>query len=849
MKHHLHKIKKVFSHYIEKTRIYSTSLLTLFMSLAFLGAGFVLLWFVTLSLPDLDTFDKRKVSESTKIYDRTGEVVLYDIHENIQRTIITTDEISVHAKNAIVAIEDDEFYQHHGVDIRATIRAVLYTILGKFGIKDTGTQGGSTITQQVIKNTLLTSDRNISRKIKEWFLATRLEQKLTKDEILTQYLNVAPYGGTMYGIEEASRSFFGIPASDLSVAQSAYLAALPNAPTFYSPYGQNRDKLEDRKNLVLSKMLELGFIDHTTYTQAKEEQVVFKPQKENSAKALHFVQYVHSYLEQKYGRDIIENGGLRVITTLDYDIQQVAEETVFTNAQKNEADWNAHNQGAVVINPQTGEILTMVGSRDYFDEEHDGNFNVTLAKRQPGSAFKPFIYATAFEKGYTDETVVFDVPTQFSTTCSVDNMSSENGCYSPQNYDGKFLGPITFRNALAQSRNIPAVKALYLAGLEDSLRTAKNMGISTLDKNTDRYGLTLVLGGGEVSLLDMTSAYGVFATNGVRNDPVFILRIEDKDGNILEELEQKPRQVLGQNAASIINSILSDNQARTPLFGSNSFLYFGDSYDVAGKTGTTNNNKDAWLIGYSPNVVVGVWTGNNDNTPMKKGSSISGPTWRTIMETALQKYPRDSFLEPAPDPDYYALKPILRGIWRGGDAIPIDRISGKKATELTPKETLDYIVLGKPHSILHWVSKNNPRGPIPNNPGQDNQYQYWETSVQKWLQNNPVGVLNQPNIPSDYDDVHTDENKPRITIQQPTSGRLFTSNESVTVLFNTESVFPIALSKIFLNEHYLGSTQSNNFSFTLNESPFVVGTNVITIQTFDNIYNNNEKQVSITVTE
>jgi len=838
----LKKLKKKLTAFAQFIHHFSTIIILSFVGLGFLLFGILLFWLGTLELPNLDTFDQRKVAESTKIYDRTGEIVLYDIHEDITRTIVAGDEISVHAKNAIVAIEDDQFYQHNGVDVRATFRGILYTILGKVGLRSGGTQGGSTITQQVVKNTLLTSERQISRKIKEWFLAPRLEKKLTKDEILAQYLNVAPYGGTIYGIEEAAQSFFSKSALDVTVAESAYLAALPNAPTFFSPYGQNTDRLEDRKNLVLRKMFDLGFIDEEVYNEARREEVVFRPQKENSSKALHFVQYVRSYLEQKYGGDVVENGGLKIITTLDYELQQFAEDTVRENSIINEEQWGAKNQGVVVIDPKTGQLLTMVGSRDYFDTENEGNFNVTLANRQPGSSFKPFIYLTAMEEGYTDETVLFDVRTQFSASCDAFNMTSENNCYSPQNYDGKFQGPINLRDALAQSRNIPAVKLLYLAGLEDSLKTAKNMGITTLDRNANRYGLTLVLGGGEVSLFDMTSAYGVFATGGVRNDPVTILSVEDKNGDILEEFTSRPRQVIDRNAAAIVNSILSDNEARTPLFGAQSFMYFGENYDVAAKTGTTNNNKDAWLVGYSPTAVVGVWTGNNDNTPMRRGSSISGNTWRSVMNEALRKQSREYFAEPISDPNTL-LKPILRNIWQGGDALPIDSISGGLATELTPQETLDHIIIGIPHSVLHWVDKNDPRGPIPENPENDSQYENWESVVYQWLQNNmpeTLQTLNTP-IPDFVDNVHTPENRPLITNITPESNSQHNLEGSVTVEVTIESEFDITDIKLFLNGHYIGATETESFTFSPQDTGVATtGDNTLSITVLDKVYNRTE---------
>jgi len=494
-------------------RTFIKEVFLVFVTLGFFIGGLSFLWVASIDIPDFSSFDTRKVSESTKIYDRTGKVLLYDIHADTKRTVVSFDSISRYIKNATVAIEDAEFYGHIGVRPIATLRAVfIQPLRGK------GVQGGSTITQQVVKNTLLTSERTISRKLKEWVLAIKIEQVLSKEDILELYLNEAPYGGNIYGIEEASMSFFGKPSDDVTLAQAAYLAALPQAPTFYSPYGNNTDALIDRKNLVLSRMLELNYITKEEYSSALQEEVDFLPQETFGIKAPHFVIWVRQYLEERYGRDVVENSGLKVTTTLDYGLQQKAEEIVAKHGEENEIKFNAHNAGMIGIDPKTGGVLVMVGSRDYFNTEAEGNFNVTLAHRQPGSSFKPFVYATALMKGYTPDTVVFDLETQFQTTCDVEGkpLSSKihpDECYTPTNYDDVYRGPVTLRNALAQSLNIPAIKTLYLAGIRDSLAVASKMGITSLGEQ-DKYGLTLVLGGGEISLLEATSAYSVFANDG-----------------------------------------------------------------------------------------------------------------------------------------------------------------------------------------------------------------------------------------------------------------------------------------------------------------------------------------------
>lgn len=690
--------------------------------LILIGAGIIVVWVATLDIPDLSSFEERKILQSTKIYDRTGEVLLYDLHQDVRRTIIPYDQISRHIKNATVAVEDDTFFEHAGVRPLAIIRSMISNIQ-KGGGPFSGA-GGSTITQQVIKNSILQHEKTLTRKAKEAILALRLEQILTKDEILSHYLNESPYGGTIYGVEEASLSFFGKRASDVTLAEAAYLASLPQLPTYYSPYGNHIDDLEIRKNFILEKMLSLGFISQEEYDTARNERVEFKPQVATGIRAPHFVFYIRDYLVEKYGEESLAERGLKVITTLDWKLQEEAEKIVKEKAFYNAKTYNAENAALVATDPTNGHILAMVGSRDYFDTEIDGNYNIALAERQPGSSFKPFVYAAAFNKGYTPETVVFDLKTQFSTACTPDNFTSEGDCYSPENYDHKFRGPVTFRNALAQSLNIPAVKALYLAGISNSIKLARDMGITTLT-NPKRYGLTLVLGGGEVKLLEMVGAYGTFANDGVRNKLEGVIRIEDTEGNILEETKPNPQQILDSNVARQISSILSDNVARTPLYGANSTLYF-KGRDVAAKTGTTNDKRDAWVIGYTPNLVVGAWAGNNDNRSM---SEISGlivtPLWRAFMDVALPTIETKTFIEPNPTPD--SIKPVLRGVWF--DAGALVSTPSSESTE-DASLSLQNAVSGA-HSILYFLDKDDPLGPQPANPT-DVQYPYWEYPVTLW---------------------------------------------------------------------------------------------------------------------
>lgn len=674
--------------------------------LFFAGLGF--LWVATLKIPDLSDLTTRKVAQSTKIYDRTGTIALYDLGQNVRRTLVPFEDISENVKKAVVAIEDKSFYTHGGIDIQALIRAVLVDISTL-----SFSQGGSTITQQVVKNSILTVDKSPTRKLKEWILAIKLDNSLSKDEILNLYLNEIPFGGNLYGVQEASESFYGKDAKDLDLAESAYLAAIINRPTYYSPYGSHTDKLEERKNTVLKEMLNQGIITQEEFDTASKEVVTFIPKGNTGGiKAPHFVFFVIDWLRDRYGDDALEKGGLKVTTTLDYDIQAKAEEIAKKYGERNQTQFNADNNAVVAIDPKSGDILAMVGSRDYFDQEIGGNFNAATGHRQPGSTFKPFVYSVLFDRGFTPDSILWDVPTQFSTDCNWNDFRTDDddNCYAPQDYDEKFRGPMSIRDALAQSINVPAVEALYLAGIQDAIDRAKAMGITSLT-HPDQYGLTLVLGGGEVSLLEMVSAYSVFANDGVRNPYNPILKIEDSNGAVIEEHTPSPTPVLNPDTARKISSILSDAQARLPAYGPNSPLTITDR-PVAVKTGTTNDSKDAWIIGYAPNVAVGAWVGNNDNTPMVKkvAGLIVAPMWRELMDYILPKYPVETF--PAPEPTDPSIKPILRGDWQSGGA----------------------------HSVLYWVDKDDPLGPPPSNPARDSQFNNWENAVRAWVGGGGLGV-------------------------------------------------------------------------------------------------------------
>ncbi len=776
-----------------------------------LALGFLVFWLSTLKTPNLDSLNNRVVSQSTKIYDRTGSILLYDVHQDAKRSIVPGNEISVNIKNAAVAIEDNEFYTHSGVKISAIFRALLSNLSS--GCL-TCSQGGSTITQQVVKNSLLTNERAISRKLKEWVLAWKLEKTLDKDSILSIYLNESPFGGTIYGVEEASQAFFNKHASDVTVAEGAYLASLLKAPTYYSPFGSHRQALEDRHNLVLQKERENKFITEEEYKRARNETITFNSLEKTGIKAPHFVNYVIEKLQEKYGNRAIIEGGYKVITTLDYDLEAKAEEIAKKFALENEKKFNASNAAIIALDATNGQILTMVGSRDYFDKAIDGNFNVTTALRQPGSAFKPIVYATAINKGYTPETVVFDVPTEFSSECNPDGtpIRSTSKCYSPKNYDGNFSGPVTLRVALGRSLNIPAIKTLYLAGLPASLQMAKDMGITSLTEDAGHYGLTLVLGGGEVSPLELTSAYSVFANEGTRNPYASILEITDPKGKVLEKFEQNSAEVMPKKTALTISQILSDDSARVGTFIPHSLLWFSNR-DVAVKTGTTNNYRDAWVVGYTPQIAVGAWAGNNDNSPMdpKVAGTIVVPMWNAFMQDVLRKYPDVKFHKPEQE-DISTLQPVLRGFWQGGQSYFIDKTTGKLATDYTPVELREERFLNNVHSILYWIDKDTPRGAKPTNPSDDPQFSHWEYGVLKWAQDKKI--LPGGTIPTGTDDIHLPEYIPKVSILFPTTGALYQRDTRMTVNISSLSHFVLSKVDYFLNDTYIGSGASNPWSFS-----------------------------------
>lgn len=618
------------------------------------------LWF-SRDLPTPGRLVASKYKDATKIYDRKG-VLLYSVYQDENRTYVKLADIPKALKEATISIEDRDFYKNQGFSPIAYLRVAKNFLMGK------GLAGGSTISQQLVKNVLLSPERSISRKIKELILSIQVNQKYSKDEILEMYLNNIPYGGTAIGVEAASEMYFGKKVNKLSKAESVFLAGLPQSPSLYSPFSGNRYYL-GRTKAVLAQMVDNGYITKSESSNIYKQVEKFQfSQKYSSIKAPHFVMYVKEKLEEQFGSQMVLGGGLQVTTSLDYDIQKKAEEIVKDEIDKLK-DYNVNNGAAVVSDPKTGEILAMVGSKDYFDADIDGNFNVAISNnRNPGSSLKPIIYAAAFEKGYTPATMVMDVKTEFPSN------EPDKPYYIPVNYDGKYRGPMQLRFALANSLNVPAVKMMARVGVDAGMKKAYDMGIQNWEptaENKAQVGLSLALGGRGASLMDEIIAYGVFANKGVRQDSVLILKVVDSRGNVIYENKKKEgKQVISPEIAFLISHILLDNSARSMLFGTQSWLVVSGK-TVSVKTGTTDEKRDNWTIGYTPSAVVGVWVGNSDNSPMNQSiaSGVTGasPIWNKIMSYVLKNKPDE---QPYKPDDVIALQidALAGGLPHGGQS-------------------------------------------------------------------------------------------------------------------------------------------------------------------------------------
>jgi 1A family penicillin-binding protein len=589
-------------------------------------------------LPSPNQLTNREPLLTTKIYDRNGRL-LYKIYRKQNRTLVKLEQVPEFLVKATIAIEDREFFHHNGVSLKGITRAIRYNLTHP----DKEPIGGSTITQQLAKNALLSPQKTWRRKIKEAILSLLIESKFSKNEILQMYFNEIPYGGTAYGVEEAAQKYFGKHVWELNKAEAALLAGLPAAPTRYSPFGAYPTLAKERQKKVLKTMLKVGFINQNEEKQIAQKPLRFAPQKE-FIRAPHFVFYVKDLLVEKYGQQLVEQGGLKVTTTLDLDLQEKVEKIVTEELAKI-ARLHVGNAAVLVVRPDSGEILSMVGSKDYFDFENDGNVNVVLRPRQPGSAIKPINYATAFGLGFTPATIISDSPITYRVPGSPP--------YSPKNYDGRYHGKVTLRTALASSLNVPAVKVLATYGVERMIQTGKRLGITTWEEK-NRFGLSLTLGGGEVTMLDLAQAYSVLANLGKKVPLNPLISVSNhrqvwyqKESTKFSQLLQA-EEVLDPGIAFLINDILSDNQARVIGFGPHSLLNIPNK-KVAVKTGTSNNLRDNWAIGYTPEFVVAVWVGNNDNSPMSAvASGITGasPIWRKVTELLLKRYPQTGWNPP-----------------------------------------------------------------------------------------------------------------------------------------------------------------------------------------------------------
>jgi 1A family penicillin-binding protein len=638
-------------------------------------------------LPSPTKLNNTTASFSTHIYDRNGKK-LYTIYANRNQTFIPLGKIPKTLQQATIAVEDKDFYKHGAVDFRGIIRAFYSTVFQK------QLQGGSTLTQQLVKNGLLTPERTLSRKIKELVLSIVVEYMYPKDKILEMYLNQVPYGGTAYGVEAAAQTYFGKHANELTLSQQAYLAGLPEAPSTFSPYGSHPELGKRRQKEILRKMVEQGYITQKQRETAANEELRFQ-KITNPIKAPHFVFYVKDLLQDKYGEKTVEQGGLNVYTSLDLNLQEFAQLAVASEVAKLKQN-KVGNGAALITNPATGEVLAMVGSKDWYDTK-DGNMNMTAQHLQPGSSIKPINYAVGLIKGYTAATPFIDQPLCFPSPGTTN--------YCPRNYDGRFHGVVQMRHALANSLNIPAVEMLKINTLESMIATASAMGITTF-KDPSRYGLSLTLGGGEVTMLDMATAFGVFANHGYRVDLHPILKVTDRNGNILEQYNPPKSPIFGKkvfpaSVAWIISDILADNNARANAFGTNSELRIGNKF-VSVKTGTTNDYKDNWTIGYTPQYVVAVWVGNNDRTPMQgvvSGLTGASPIWNTLMTHMLKdKEPK----APPKPPDI-----ITKAVCATTGYLPSENPEGRCPTRY------EYFIKGTepkttgPAKTAVWIDKSN----------------------------------------------------------------------------------------------------------------------------------------------
>lgn len=837
------------------TRFFALALLALifFSSLALVT---LLAWYAR-ELPNPEELITRNIPQTTKIYDRTGTHLLYEIHGAEKRTLVKLSDIPQYSQDAVILLEDKTFYEHNGLSLKGILRIAINPVLCKVTKNRFCAPGGSTISQQLVRNAILTTDRTLSRKLKEILLTLEVERRYSKDQILQMYFNEIPYGSMNFGIEAAAQSYFHKSASELSIAEAATLAALPRAP---STYLNHLDQLKARRDYAIDLLRQHGKITKEQADEAMKSDIQIAQKTVSNIEAPHFVFYVKERLTASYGERAVEEGGLKVITTLDYDMQKIAEEEVKNGVDTNGTRYNFNNASLVAIDPRTGQVLAMVGSRDYWNKDIKGQVNVaTSPYRQPGSSFKPIVYAAAFAKGYTPDTVLWDVETTFP---------NRPQAYTPHNYDLRERGPVTLRKALQGSLNIPAVKLLYLVGLDRTLEFAHELGYTTLT-DSSKVGLSLVLGGGSVRLVEHVNAYATFANDGVSHTLSSVLHVEKPSGEVLYAWNDEPHRVVDENIARTLSNVLSDNAARAYVFGANSALVLPDR-PVAAKTGTTNDYKDAWTVGYTPSLAAGVWAGNTDNTAMNKagGNLAAAPIWNAFMRRVTKETVVESFTAPTPLP---ANKPVLQGytveVPPNADGTPgvqptmtladgttisnyglctpatVDRVTGKLATEYTPTNFRETRFFCEAHEILHYLDKDDPLGPPPEKPDTDPMYQTWETSLATWLTAKGISLTLPP---SDHDDVHTPAMRPIVSLLEPTASASFTSR---SITFSASASAPrgtVTRVEFWIDDVKIGESHSAPFTYTgfiPNRIPR--GQHTARVIAFDDIDNSGEASTSI----
>ncbi|KKT71537.1 MAG: Penicillin-binding protein, 1A family [Candidatus Uhrbacteria bacterium GW2011_GWE2_45_35] len=826
------------------------NLILLGLALGLAGSIFVLgaFAFISRDLPDPNTLSDRSVSQSTKIYDRTGEHLLYEIHGEENRTLVKlasyfcndpdntdleldTNGIPLIAIQASIAAEDRGFCEHHGFSIKGFLRAIRNNLLG-------GSGGGSTLTQQLVKNAILSGEKKISRKVKELILSVEIERRYSKDEILQIYFNEIPYGSTNYGIESAAQRYFNKSVKDITLSEAAVLAALPQRPTTLL---NNPELLLSRRDWILDSMAELGFVSEDEKTSAKAEEIKIENPVSN-IDAPHFVFYIKQLLEDELKLDsrTVEEGGLKVTTTLDYDLQKIAEEEVNNGVETRGERYDFNNAALVAEDPKTSQILAMVGSKDYFDDDIDGQVNVALSLRQPGSSFKPIVYTAGFIQGYTPNTILWDVKTNFSTV---------TGDYSPNNYDLVEHGPITVRQALQGSLNIPAVKMVYLVGVENSLKFAESLGYTSFSDRS-RFGLSIVLGGAEVKLLEHVGAFGVLANEGIKKNTTAILKVEDPDGNILYEWKDtEGKKVIEPNFTRITSNVLSDNAARTYVFGETNYLNLA-SRPAAAKTGTTNDYNDAWTIGYTPSLVAGVWAGNTDGSDMARGadgSIIAAPIWNAFMRRALEGQEVENFNSPEIP---ITGKAILDG-QMPGTTVVLDKASGKLATSYTPISYRETKTFAEYHNILYYINKEEPAGEIPASPEDDPMFLAWETAVQTWLENQEAATgiqIEQGSVPTEEDDLHIPSNFPTVSIESPSKNDSF-DTRTITIAANAAAPRGVRRVEFYIDGYYLDSDNQAPYEISANiPNTINRGYHTIKVVAYDDIDNTGSESIGIKIT-